>query len=28
VDPASHGDLAELRAAHRSCNAKRGNKPL
>ena len=28
VDPASHGDTADLRAAHRSCNAKRGNKPL
>jgi 5-methylcytosine-specific restriction endonuclease McrA len=28
VDASSHGDIAELRAAHRSCNAKRGNKPL
>ena len=28
VDASSHGDVAELRAAHRSCNAKRGNKPL
>lgn len=28
IDPASHGDTADLRAAHRSCNARRGNKPL
>lgn len=28
VEPASHGDVAELRAAHKSCNARRGNKPI
>lgn len=28
VDAASDGDVAELRAAHASCNRKRGNKPL
>jgi hypothetical protein len=26
VNPAEHGDQAELRAAHASCNRKRGNK--
>jgi len=28
VEPASHGIVGELRAAHASCNRKRGNKPL
>ena len=28
VDPGSHGDSAELRAAHKSCNERRGSKPL
>lgn len=28
VDPGSHGDSAVLLPAHKSCNEKRGNKPL
>ena len=28
VNPGEHGDVAELRAAHASCNQSRGNKPV
>jgi hypothetical protein len=28
VEPGSRGDTAELRAAHKSCNERRGNRPL
>lgn len=28
INPGEDGSVAELRAAHRSCNQKRGNKPL
>jgi 5-methylcytosine-specific restriction endonuclease McrA len=28
INPASHGNTAELKPAHRSCNGRRGNKPL